>query len=230
MRKVLLAVAVAGLLRPLPCAAQAPADPWDAPPPAPAESRSPLRDAAVDVAWLGGAAGLDLATTRYGLSQCASCREANPLASSSTGAPHAPEGDGEPPRAAPDRPERPAGLPLEGRGGAHPRPARGRGPPGLRRVGELDRDAAERDPAAHVGDGGPAGRCLDRGAPGGEDAPRPRARARGPAPGDQGSPVSCYPTAWEAPAAGAGPAACHGWVTAPPPSPARPASPGPRGR
>ena len=81
MRKMLLVVAVLGMLRPLPCAAQAPADPWGSPP-APAESHSPLRDAAVDVAWLGGAAGLDLASTRYGLSRCATCREANPLAAS----------------------------------------------------------------------------------------------------------------------------------------------------
>jgi hypothetical protein len=33
-----------------------------------------------DAAWIGLAASADLATTRYGLQTCPSCREANPLA------------------------------------------------------------------------------------------------------------------------------------------------------
>lgn len=56
-----------------------PVDPWGPPPP---PSR-PLRDAAVDVAWMGAAAGLDLASTRHALARCAGCYEGNPLMRSS---------------------------------------------------------------------------------------------------------------------------------------------------
>lgn len=68
------------LLVAVPCSGQE--DPWG-PPLRPAR---PLRDAAVDVAWMGAAAGLDLATTRYALARCAGCAEGNPIMRSSSGA------------------------------------------------------------------------------------------------------------------------------------------------
>ena len=37
------------------------------------------RNVLVDVAWMGGAGALDVATTRYALRTCSECYEANPL-------------------------------------------------------------------------------------------------------------------------------------------------------
>ena len=64
----------------LPCAAQ------DTLPSQPIEGPARLRAASVDAAWIAGAAALDLSASRYGLSQCARCYEANPVMRSTGGA------------------------------------------------------------------------------------------------------------------------------------------------
>jgi len=40
----------------------------------------------VDAGWMGAAAGLDLASTRYALNHCPGCYEAHPVMRSSSGA------------------------------------------------------------------------------------------------------------------------------------------------
>jgi len=46
------------------------------------EAPSPLRQTRTDLAWMAGAAALDLGTTEFALRRCETCREGNPLGSS----------------------------------------------------------------------------------------------------------------------------------------------------
>ncbi len=52
----------------------------------PAAQEHPLRDAMYDVAWIGAAGALDLASTRHFMTNCPTCYEANPLIRSYSGA------------------------------------------------------------------------------------------------------------------------------------------------